>query len=473
MKKLLPILLLLPSLARAQITGGVPGSESGNITTETARATAAENLRVLKAGDTMTGQLTNTSTLTVQGNAFSVGASTFIVVGGSVTVGGPFFSVGGTTLVVTNGRVGVNTASPTQPLYVNGTAYASNFQTPGAMYNSGNANNSRVSLTSKGVVIDRNVADNSPVLVVNNIMNSSGPLTNWQINGSTVVSISSNGWVGVGTVSPVANLDVNGAANVSGQFIAVGTATVQGSAFSVGGSTLVVTGGKVGIGTTTPATTLDVNGSAQFGSGATKSTFTATGSLTLDPSATFVMASTATIGRANFFVRDSSMTFSAVDAATMTLSNRFNIWECSAQWATTTSTAMVVLNLSGDTGANYYYYQFSTEPTACAAAPCVVAAPINYGFAQTLVKTIGTSQSNNAAYGGSSTIKIFPAIGTTRVVQTRTAYYDVNGYNVVRNEDDGQYQSATVSSISLHAVGGIGLAQPVLAGSIDCLGMWK
>lgn len=36
-------------------------------------------------------------------------------------------------------------------------------------------------------------------------------------------------------------------------------------------------GDKVGIGTASPATTLDVNGSAQFGSGATKSTFTAAG----------------------------------------------------------------------------------------------------------------------------------------------------------------------------------------------------
>jgi hypothetical protein len=36
-------------------------------------------------------------------------------------------------------------------------------------------------------------------------------------------------------------------------------------------------GGSVGIGTAAPATTLDVNGNAQFGSGATKSTFTATG----------------------------------------------------------------------------------------------------------------------------------------------------------------------------------------------------
>lgn len=38
-------------------------------------------------GDNMTGQLTTTSTITVQGNAFSVGSSTFVVSGGKVAIG--------------------------------------------------------------------------------------------------------------------------------------------------------------------------------------------------------------------------------------------------------------------------------------------------------------------------------------------------------------------------------------------------
>lgn len=54
--------------------------------------------------------------------------------------------------------------------------------------------------------------------------------------------------------------------------------------FDVGTSSLVVTNGRVGIATSTPQTTLDVNGSAQFGSGATRSTFTATGLLKLTSS---------------------------------------------------------------------------------------------------------------------------------------------------------------------------------------------
>lgn len=43
--------------------------------------------RVAKAGDFMSGQLTTASTLTVQGNAFSVGGSTFVVAGGNVGIG--------------------------------------------------------------------------------------------------------------------------------------------------------------------------------------------------------------------------------------------------------------------------------------------------------------------------------------------------------------------------------------------------
>ncbi|MDD2804355.1 MAG: hypothetical protein PHV33_02275 [Elusimicrobiales bacterium] len=48
-----------------------------------------DSSKVLKAGDTMTGQLTlHNSTLTVTGDAFSVTGSTFSVFGGSVAVGG-------------------------------------------------------------------------------------------------------------------------------------------------------------------------------------------------------------------------------------------------------------------------------------------------------------------------------------------------------------------------------------------------
>lgn len=56
------------------------------------------------------------------------------------------------------------------------------------------------------------------------------------------------------------------------------------SPFTIDGSTVYVNGGFVGIRTSTPAAVLDVNGDVQFGSGATKSTFTAAGLLKLTSS---------------------------------------------------------------------------------------------------------------------------------------------------------------------------------------------
>lgn len=69
-----------------------------------------------------------------------------------------------------------------------------------------------------------------------------------------------------------------------------------------GGNTTATfkSGGSVGIGTASPATTLDVNGNAQFGSGATKSTFTTTGDLL---TAGKVYVSTTASGNGNLRVR--------------------------------------------------------------------------------------------------------------------------------------------------------------------------
>jgi hypothetical protein len=65
-------------------------------------------------------------------------------------------------------------------------------------------------------------------------------------------------------------------------FIETGTMTVQGNAFSVGGSSFVVIGSSVGIRTTSPAAALDVAGSVQIGSGTAKSSFSASGQLKLN-----------------------------------------------------------------------------------------------------------------------------------------------------------------------------------------------
>ncbi|OGR65097.1 MAG: hypothetical protein A2X31_08050 [Elusimicrobia bacterium GWB2_63_22] len=60
----------------------------GSGLTNVAAATGVDASKVAKAGDTMTGQLTlAASTLTVTGNAFSVGGSTLVVDGGNVGIG--------------------------------------------------------------------------------------------------------------------------------------------------------------------------------------------------------------------------------------------------------------------------------------------------------------------------------------------------------------------------------------------------
>lgn len=89
-----------------------------------------------------------------------------------------------------------------------------------------------------------------------------------------------NSRVGINDLTPSYTLDVNGTLGVSGvttltgainglasswssiragEATISGTMTVQGNAFSVGGSTLVVSGGKVGIGTSSPSNTFVVS----------------------------------------------------------------------------------------------------------------------------------------------------------------------------------------------------------------------
>jgi len=87
------------------------------------------------------------------------------------------------------------------------------------------------------------------------------------------------GYVGVNTGAPQAPLHAGGYAlfSSSASILGGGLAGTQ-SALEVIGSTLVVkANGNVGIGAASPQARLDVAGSAQFGAGATRSTFTAEG----------------------------------------------------------------------------------------------------------------------------------------------------------------------------------------------------
>ena len=189
-------------------------------------------------GGTMTGSLLmlSPSTITIQGAAFSVGSS---------------------TLVVTGGKVGIRTSSPKVPLDINGGMrfYGDDFPTTG--------HGTEMLFDGTNSIIQSYDRDASQWI-------------NSRIDGKVLILNSQSvGNVGIGTLSPDSLLDVNGSV------VARSTLTINGSAFSVGGSTLVVSGGNVGIGTDLPTTKLDVNGNAQFGSGVTKSTFSTTGALTM------------------------------------------------------------------------------------------------------------------------------------------------------------------------------------------------
>ncbi|HAZ08560.1 MAG TPA: hypothetical protein DCZ01_08590, partial [Elusimicrobia bacterium] len=252
----------------------------------------ADSTKVAKTGDEMTGQLTlSGSTLTVTGNAFSVG---------------------GSTLVVTNGNVGIGTTSPIGKLHVSGAGDM------GLRLESTDGTRARINLSSMpsaGWQLE------APGGIGNSPAGTFGIVESGVANRLTIQNITGN--VGIGTASPAAKLDVAGSAQfgsgaakstfsatgaltfpagytpsaaldaankgyVDSQVSAGGvwtktgsiveladsadnavvqsTLTVQGNAFSVGGSTLVVTNGNVGIGTTNPNAALQVSGAAVVGS---------------------------------------------------------------------------------------------------------------------------------------------------------------------------------------------------------------
>lgn len=96
--------------------------------------------------------------------------------------------------------------------------------------------------------------------------------------------------------------------------------------FTIDGSTVYVNAGLVGVRTSTPTTVFDVNGDAQFGSGASKSTFTAAGLLKLTSAGIqWADGTTSTTSSAGGGAAAVSGTWSTVSSVTFTSSSTITL----------------------------------------------------------------------------------------------------------------------------------------------------
>ncbi|OIO04086.1 MAG: hypothetical protein AUJ51_02590, partial [Elusimicrobia bacterium CG1_02_56_21] len=288
---------------------------------------ASDATKLPLAGGIMTGQLTNTSSVTITGNG---GGPYGLQVSSNVSLAGALYSA--------NGNIGVGTTNPNSlnagtklmisgtgnPGFdmnsTDGTGYSMRMYEAGAMIGDITANSGNMYFDSQNGSAVHLRAD-PDYLGASNLYLETGKAQRLTILGG--------GNVGIGTVSPAEKLDVAGVIRstntiypgdglafqsirgisddalnyrtvfsssvymvgyssaakyygdgsgltnltgtdvsklplsggfMSGQLTTTSTITVQGNAFSVGGSTLVVKNGKVGIGTTVPLTPLDVRG---------------------------------------------------------------------------------------------------------------------------------------------------------------------------------------------------------------------
>ena len=282
----------IAGLSASKLTGALPAI-SGALLTDLPVSVGA----VAKAGDTMTGQLTlSGSTLTVAGNAFSVG---------------------GSTLAVSYGRVGIGTNTPGYPLSLN--PPGSNIATQIGLYQngalgatiSGGTSAPGISLVTGADVgtgavwthRDANSHGRAAIYLDDFIYYYSpagtvGDAITWQeqfridgptgrvgigapapaypldvagdINSSTGFCINGDckgSWSSLadnlGNHTATQNLDLNtfnligvGSVTISAGLTAYSSVTVAGNAFSVSGATFSVVAGKVGVGIAVPTNRL-------------------------------------------------------------------------------------------------------------------------------------------------------------------------------------------------------------------------
>lgn len=184
----------------------------------------------------------------------------------SVTLRNAAFSVGISTLVVSDGKVAIGTTSTSGLLHVNSNGTASSgivlrSQASDKFINYDLGRTSRdLAIGVAGINSDWSNGSVPGDTIIraegHNILFASGTVTH--------MYLSTAGYLGIGTTSPAATLDVNGSSIIQGQETVMSTLTVNGDAFSVGTSTFSVSNGKVGIGNTSPGLPLQVNGTSAY-----------------------------------------------------------------------------------------------------------------------------------------------------------------------------------------------------------------
>lgn len=153
--------------------------------------------------------------------------------------------------VDTNGKVGIGTTTPAQNLDVAGDLKLSS----GVIKFS---DGTELTTADLGTVCGSLGTDGELVMGADSDGNGSGEIQ-FQTNGSTAMTVTSNGRLGVGTTTPAYGLDVAGDIGFSGTLKQNGE-TFQSGVWELIGSDMHYSSGNVGIGTDTPDYALDVAG---------------------------------------------------------------------------------------------------------------------------------------------------------------------------------------------------------------------